>query len=299
MNHLKDPSPPDVSARIARLFVYPIKSCAGIELAEARLQATGIEHDRAFMLVDAAGEFVSQRELPRMALIRPRFEGDALVVSAPGKEPLCVPLAAGGAKVQVRVWDDSASAFDLGDAAARWFSGFLADCAPPSLKVLRLVRFDASAQRLSSRRLTGEIPAPIQFADGFAMLALSQASLDGLNDRLASGGHAAVGIERFRPSLVLDHIEAHDEDRLDVLRIDADGGTVQLKTVKPCIRCPIPNIDPATAESDPAVSDALQAYRRDDAMNGAVTFGMNAVVLAGAGGRLRVGQTVSANWRFD
>ena len=64
---------PDLRTRIARLFVHPVKSCAGIELPEALLVETGLDLDRAWMVVDAAGRFVTQRELPRLALVRPQF----------------------------------------------------------------------------------------------------------------------------------------------------------------------------------------------------------------------------------
>jgi uncharacterized protein YcbX len=107
-----------------------------------------------------------------------------------------------------------------------------------------------------------------------------------------------VGIERFRPNIVLAGLEANDEDRLDELRIDA-GEEVQLRMVKPCSRCPIPNIDPATGVSSPQVSDTLQAYRANPLVGGAVTFGMNAIVLQGFDQTLRVGQAVTADWRFD
>jgi uncharacterized protein YcbX len=96
---------------------------------------------------------------------------------------------------------------------------------------------------------------------------------------------------------VLAGIEAHDEDRLGELSIAADR-EVRLKPVKPCPRCPIPNIDPATAESDPIVSDILQGYRRDERVGGAVTFGMNAIIVDGVDATLRVGQVASADWNF-
>ncbi len=166
------------------------------------------------------------------------------------------------------------------------------------LRQLRLARFDPEHRRLSSLQWTGGVEAPNQFADGFPLLVASEASLAHLNQRLAEGGHAAVGMERFRPNLVLAGIDAHDEDRLDVLHIAADT-PVQIKPVKPCARCPIPNVDPATGVPSPEVGDTLQAYRRNPVMNGAVTFGMNAIVLAGDGQVLKVGQSVSASYRFD
>ncbi|MEO5672076.1 MAG: MOSC N-terminal beta barrel domain-containing protein [Ramlibacter sp.] len=283
---------PDVAARIARLFVYPVKSCAGVELTEAVVTETGLDLDRAWMVVDADGEFVSQRELPRMALVRPQLKHYEVVLRAPGMLALHLQIDAVEQPVQVRVWDDSVHAFDMGDVAAQWFSDFLG-------RKLRLVRFDPDHHRLSDKSWTGGIDAPNQFTDGFPILVASEASLDELNGRLAAAGHDAVGMERFRPNIVLAGVQAQDEDRLGEMRIACDGGDVLLRPVKPCARCPIPDIDPATAESQTHVSDMLQTYRRNDVVNGAVTFGMNAILLEGADRTLRVGQPVSAAWKFD
>ncbi|MCW5651617.1 MAG: MOSC N-terminal beta barrel domain-containing protein [Ramlibacter sp.] len=283
----------DITARIARLFVYPVKSCAGIEVREALLTETGLEFDRTWMVVDEEGEFVTQRELPRMALIQPKLRSEDMVLRAPGMLALHVALDAVEQPARVRVWNDVVDAWDMGDVAAQWFSDFLG-------RKLRLVRFDPDFRRLSSLDWTGGVEVPNQFADGYPVLVVSEASLDGLNERLAAAGHAAVGIERFRPNVVLGDVDAHDEDRVQSLRIEAgDGGTVELKPVKPCPRCPIPNIDPATALSSPEVSDTLQAYRQEPRLKGAVTFGMNVIPLRGVGQRLRVGQPVSADYAFD
>ena len=282
----------DVSARLARLFVYPVKSCAGVELQEALLTETGLDLDRAWMVVDESGEFVTQRELPRMALVKPQLKLHEVVLRAPGMLALHLSVDTVEEPVKVRVWDDEVPAFDMGAVAAQWFSDFLG-------RKLRLVRFDPEHRRLSSRDWTGGAEALNQFSDGYPLLVASTASLAQLNERLAASGHGAVGIERFRPNLVLEGLEAHDEDRLDVIRIATEDGEVQLRPVKPCPRCPIPDIDPATGESNPIVSDTLQPYRRNDKVGGAVTFGMNAIVVAGLEQTLRVGQPASANWRFD
>ena len=287
-----NPESRDVSATLAALLVYPVKSCAGMSLNEATLLDTGLDLDRAWMVVDAQGEFVSQRELPRMALIRPTLRISDLVLRAPGMLALHLALDEVEKPARVRVWDDEVSAWDMGDLAAQWFSDFLG-------QPLRLVRFDPDVRRLSSLKWTGGVEAPNQFSDGFPLLIASQASLDGLNQRLLAGGHAAVEMARFRPNLVLAGLEAHDEDRLDAIWIETGGEPVQLRPVKPCARCPIPNVDPATAEVNPVVSDTLQAYRQDSRLGGAVTFGMNAIVIQGDGALLRVGQRVSADFRFD
>jgi len=281
---------PDVATRIARLFVYPVKSCAGVELQEALLTDTGLDLDRAWMVVDEAGVFVSQRELPRMALVKVQLKHHEVVLRAPGMLALHLAIDAVEGPVRARVWDDEVSAYDMGAVAAQWFTDFLG-------RRLRLVRFDPEHRRLSSQRWTGDVEAPNQFSDGFPLLVASEGSLAELNRRLTAAGHGPVGIERFRPNIVLAGLEAQDEDRLDVLRIGADG-EVQLRPVKPCSRCGIPDVDPATAQVDPLVSDMLQTYRRNPVLDGAVTFGMNVIVLKGEGQILRVGQPVAADWRF-
>ncbi len=282
--------PSDIQARIARLFVYPVKSCAGVELKEAVLTEAGLDLDRAWMVVDEAGEFVTQRELPRMALIRPQLKQHEVVLRAPGMLALHLQIDAVEEPLRVRVWEDEVPAYDMGAVAAQWFSDFLG-------RKLRLVRFDPDHRRLSNLEWTQGVEALNQFSDGYPVLVASDASLAQLNEKLAAAGHPPVGIERFRPNVVLSGVEAHDEDRLAELRIAADAPVV-LRPVKPCPRCPIPNIDPATAQSDPAVSDTLQTYRRNDRVKGAVTFGMNAIVIEGADQVLRVGQAVEGDWDF-
>lgn len=283
---------PEVTARIARLFVYPVKSCAGVEVREALLTETGLDLDRAWMVVDPQGEFVTQRELPRMALVRPQIKLNEVILRAPGMLALHLSMDTVEEAMKVRVWDDEVPAFDMGAVAAQWFTDFLG-------RPLRLVRFDPEHRRLSNTQWTQGAEALNQFSDGYPLLVASMASLDLLNEKLAARGHPAVGIERFRPNIVLEGIEAHDEDRLELLRIAADEGEVQLRPVKPCPRCPIPNIDPATAQSDPAITDALQGYRRSEVLGGAVAFGMNAIVVEGLDRTLRVGQAAAGNWKFD
>ncbi|AOG22272.1 MOSC domain-containing protein [Acidovorax sp. RAC01] len=282
----------DVSGTIARLFVYPVKSCAGVEVQEALLTETGLDLDRAWMVVDAQGEFVTQRSQPRMALIRPQIRTSEVVLRAPGMLALHLGLDTVEAPASVTLWGETVPAWDMGAVAAQWFSDFLG-------QPCRLVRFDPEYQRLSSMRWTGGVEAPNQFSDGFPVLVCSEASLQDLNARLGALGHAAVGIERFRPNVVLAGGEPHDEDRLDMIRLDAADAEVHLQPVKPCARCPIPDVDPATGETGTAVGSTLRTYRQDRRLDGAITFGMNAIVRRGAGSLLRVGQRFAADLRFD
>jgi uncharacterized protein len=287
----------DLQATIARLFVYPVKSCAGVELDEALLIETGLEFDRAWMVVDDRGEFVTQRELPRMALVRPQLKHSEMVLRAPGMLALHIAFDRVEEPARVKVWKDEVAAYDMGDIAAQWFSDFLSEPGRP--QTLRMVRFDPEHQRLSSLEWTQGAEAPNQFADGFPLLVASEGSLAELNAKLVAAGHEAVGIERFRPNIVLAGIEGHDEDRVDTLHVATAEGDVLLRPVKPCARCPIPDIDPQTAVSSPEVGDMLRSYRADARVGGAITFGMNAIVLQGLEHALRVGQPVGANLRFD
>jgi uncharacterized protein YcbX len=289
----------DLQASIARLFVYPVKSCAAVELPEVLMTETGFEFDRAWMVVDAddGGETLTQRQHPRMALIRPQLKHFEMVLRAPGMLALHVAFDRVEQPMPVRLWGETWPAYDMGDIAAQWFSDFLSE--PGRRRRLRLARFDPAQKRLSSLRWTQGIEAPNQFADGFPVLVASEASMDALNGRLVAGGHAAVGVERFRPNLVLADVEAHDEDRIDELVVRTAEGEVRLRNAKPCSRCPIPDVDPATGVCSPEVGDALRSYRADPRLDGAITFGVNAIVLDGIDRMLRRGQRVEAAFRFD
>jgi hypothetical protein len=184
----------DVQARIQQLWIYPIKSCAGMAVDEALLTPTGLEWDRAWMVVDLQGEFVTQRELPRMALIQPAFKLDQLVLRAPGM--LALHLSLDGVEFQrrVRVWDDEVDAWDMGDLAAQWFSDFLGPDAPDDLKKLRLVRFDPEVKRLCSARWTGGRESVTQFADG------CRGAPPSSRRRCSWRSPAACSPPRFRPT---------------------------------------------------------------------------------------------------
>ena len=282
----------DVEVSVHSLHIYPIKSCGGITLSERLLIETGLELDRAWMVVDTHNEFVTQRQLPRMALIQPTLKLDDLVLRAPGMLALHLSLDGVEAPVRAKVWNNWVNAYDMGDLAAQWFSDFLG-------RTLRLVRFDPEQRRLSDRRWTGTLEAENAFADGYPLLVTCTASLDELNRRLAAQGHPAVTLARMRPNLVLSGLDAHAEDHLDEVTFNTAEGPVRLKLVKPCARCPIPDVDPLTGETGHAVGDTLAGYRADARVGGQLTFGMNAVMVDGVDRMLRVGMQGGATYRFD
>ncbi|RDU96308.1 MOSC domain-containing protein [Trinickia dinghuensis] len=285
---------------ISQLNVYPIKSCGAISRETVRLTPYGLEHDRNWMVIDGQGRFITQRTHASLALVQPALNGDALEVRAPGMATLMLPVdagaLAGAPAVAATVWGDTVSALDAGDEAGRWFSDFLG--AP-----VRLARFSPGAERTASRKWTGDATAVVRFADGYPLLVLGEASLADLNTRLTGKGVEPIPMNRFRPNLVLSGIDAYEEDYTESFRITAEAGEVELRIVKPCTRCPMPNIDQARGAPDPRwpnePTDTMSTYRSDSRVEGAVTFGQNAIVIAGVGHILAVGQPVDAELRFD
>lgn len=277
-----------MKVHIAELNLFPVKGCRGIALREATLAETGLAvdgiGDREWMVVDGEGEFLSQREYPKMALIETRLAPAHLLLKAPGMLLLEVPFASEGDVVKVRVWDDTVSAVTQGEIADLWLSNYLGTPA-------RLVRFDYEGQRLASHRYTGAADAPFKFADGFPLLITGTASLADVNARLRREGSAPVTMARFRPNIVLDGLPTFEEDYIKTLRI----GAVEIRPVKPCARCTVPGVDPATGEQSPLVPDLLAAMR---GTADGVMFGVNAIVGAGAGNTLQVGDEVDVELRF-
>jgi uncharacterized protein len=282
----------DLKVSVNQLCVYPIKSCAGVNVTDGLLIETGLEFDRAWMVVDAYGMFVSQRHLPRMALIQPTLKSQEMVLRAPGMMALHVALDTVEKATEVQVWDDKVAAYDMGDLAAQWFSDFLG-------QPLRLVRFDPEQKRLSDKAWTGDINAENAFSDGFPLLVTSIASLDEMNRRLRLAGQPDITLARFRPNLVLDGLDAHGEDHLDEISFATAEGEICLKLVKPCTRCTIPDVDPLTAVQGHAVGDVLASYRADARLQGALTFAMNAVIVSGIDIALTVGMQGDASLRFE
>jgi len=262
---------------VESLHIYPLKSARGIDVGHAVLGATGLEHDRHWLLVNPDGRFLTQREHPRLALVHTALRGATLELGAPGLTALAVANGAPGVARRVRIWNDDVDAIDAGDAAADWASRAIgAAC--------RLVRFDTRQTRLSSRDWTGDVAAPNQFADGFPILVANRASLDELNSRLTR----PLPMNRFRPNIVLAGLAPWDEDRIDELRI----GSVHLRLVKPCTRCRITTIDQDSGTpSGEEPLQALKSYRYDASLRG-VLFAENAIILAGVGATLSAGDPV-------
>lgn len=276
---------------LTQLFIYPVKACRGIALREALVTETGLDvegiGDREWVIVDQDLEFLSQRDLPQMALIETRLMADSLRLKAPGMLGLDIPFASEGDVLTVRVWDDEVAAVTQGELADAWVSQFLGQPA-------RLLRFDPEHRRLAQRKYTGAIEAPYKFADAFPLLITTEESLADVNKRLAQQALPAVDQQRFRPNLVLAGLGAYEEDFVRSLSHDTG---LQLQAVKPCARCSVPGVDVHSGQYSPVVPDLLASYRSttQPPVPG-VLFGSNAIVAQGAGQRVRIGDVFNAEF---
>lgn len=280
---------------LTELNLYPIKSCGGIALREATITSAGLMsdhiYDREWMVVDSSGKFLTQREHPKMALIKPHLRADMLELRAPGmlrlQIPLDLPDPETAPTLDVQVWNDTLKAYDCDETTASWFSNALGvSC--------RLVRFHPDAERVANSQWTEGAKVPTLFSDGYPILVISDASLADLNAKLTAQGREALPMNRFRPNIVIGGSGAFDEDFAESISI----GDAILKPVKPCPRCPIPSVDQATGQIGPDPLDILQSYRVNPRVDGAITFGMNAMLLAGEGKTIRVGQDVTVEIAF-
>lgn len=246
-----------ISPTLTEIHVYPVKSCRGIAVDQAQLDAWGLQFDRNWMVVNPGGRFLSQREAPQLALVETALGPDSLTLTAPGQPPLELPLegAADATERPVEIWRDHCQAADQGEAAAQWFTQALGQPA-------RLVRIGGTYSRP-----VAEAPGQVSFADGYPLLLISTGSLADLNQQLPD----PIPMNRFRPNLVVTGCDPYAEDTWQQIRLNG----VLFDLVKPCERCIITTTDQATgtrANNEPLKT--LATYRR---VPGGVIFGQNLV----------------------
>ncbi len=258
--------------RLSGLYRFPVKSLAGHALARADVDGFGLQGDRRWMLVDREGRFLTQRELPRMALIVPRPEPGGLVLQAPELPDLALRQPPREAeRIRVKVWSDVCEAQLSEPSAQAWLSDFL------GLPCRLVYMPDEVVRGVDPRYAQSQDRAA--FSDGFPLLLISQASLDDLNGRLDE----PLPMLRFRPNLVVEGCGPYAEDGWRRIRI----GDLTLRVVKPCSRCKITTVDPYTAETGSEPLKTLAGYRRE---GNQVFFGQN--LLHDGPGELALGMPV-------
>jgi len=264
------------------LFLHPVKSLRACPVASADVDALGLVGDRRFMVVDEAGRLLTQRTLPRMALVATALTADTLILAAGAAGSVVIPRAPDPRAPlrTVSVWkSEGLQAEDCGDAPAAWLGEYL------GVKC-RLVRIGGKFLRpvLSTRETRPD--DIVSFADGFPFLVISESSLADLNDRLAAQGEPTLPMNRFRPNLVVTGCPAFAEDTWTRLRV---GGVV-FRAGGPCSRCVMTTTDQQTAERGKEPLRTLATYRRD-AASAEVNFGQN-LIHETKSGTLHVGDPV-------
>ena len=245
---------------VTQLFIYPVKSLAGIQLDKSKVDSMGLQFDRRWMVVSPEGGFITQRTVPKMALINTSIDDGQLTLSTKDKEPHQVALTtADSEKMDVVVWKDSLRVSKVGADTDAWLSDALGiSC--------HLVYIEDDVVRQCDLDFSDE-GERTGFADGFPILVISEGSLIDLNQRL----EVPVDMRRFRPNIVIAGCEAFAEDDLSSFSI----GNIPMKAVKICSRCPMPMVDPdlgARTGQEPIAT--LSTYRKWD---GNIFFGMNVI----------------------
>jgi uncharacterized protein YcbX len=260
--------------QIHQLWVYPVKSLRGIELQHSAISQQGLAHDRQWMLVMPNGRFVTQRQVPHMALINTAISGQNLILSQAGKGSVEIPMEQTSGEIfDGTVWRDSVEVQEASEAASHWLTETLK--APQPLKLVRM-KPDYQRQHCNPERFGREHHT--HFADAAPFLIANQASLDALNQHLESKGRDPVDIRRFRPNIVIEGLPAFSEHNLTEIEL----GGVKFKLVDHCERCTITTINPDTAAKDPN-QETYKYLAEINAMPDnpkAPAFGVNATLIS-------------------
>lgn len=255
---------------LAALYRYPIKSTAGEALEHATVTEEGLLRDRRFMVVKPDGRFVTARTHPGLQRVFARFDGEQLSLTHDDHTALNESRHAfAGRLFGTGVWGDEFPALTTTFALDAWFSRIVGE--PVHLLWL-------GAQ---SSRYRDKIGTRVSFADGYPLLLAAEASLAEVN-AWTDGSHVMA---QFRPNAVITGSKAFAEDDWRRIRI----GEVVFRVDKPCGRCVMITVDPATGEKRPD-GEPLRTLGRYRKQGKEVCFGQNLV--AENTGELRIGQTV-------
>jgi len=258
---------------LSNITYYPIKACRGFDVLESRVERMGLANDRRMMVVTPEGEFLTQREHAKLALVTPALKNDSVTLSAPNFDSIRFAIQKSGTSTPVNIWKSKGvSAIDQGDESAQWLSDWLGVS-------VRLVHVDEKIKRKLNRDFAISADDYTGFADGYPILIISEASLQDLNSKLGS----PLPMNRFRPNIVVQNCDPFAEDTWKRIRI----GDVEMALVKPCPRCEVITIDKETLERNKEPLKTLATYRKQ---KGGAMFGMNVIPLNE--GEIKVGMRV-------
>lgn len=268
--------------RVKSLHIYPVKGCRGIDLNEAAIERRGLAHDRRYMIVDATGRFITQREQPKLATIETAIDDSGALHLAHGGSDITVTPAPDAPKMPVTLWKQQIEGHAVSADADAWLSDYLG-------MPVRLVWQGDLPRAASEKYAPG---APSSYADDFPLLVAVAESLGDLNARLVTPGAAPLPMNRFRPNIVVEGAAAWAEDGWRKITILGTGGGVTIDLPKPCTRCVVTTTDQHTgAKESPEPLATLKKFRflRTPDLTGTV-FAQNGVPLST--GRIKTGDSV-------
>jgi uncharacterized protein YcbX len=272
---------------VSELNFYPLKSGRGITLAEAEIGPEGIPGDRRMMVTDPSGHFITQRELQALAQLQVTPGDGGFRFAIDGKGEIGVRQPSADRRMDVAVWKSIVSAAVADDAVNGTLSDWLG-------RDIRLVFFDDQAKRTASAEWAGP-DTPVTFADGYQVLVTTTGSLAALNADMEKHGEGSIGMERFRPNIVLDHDEPFEEDNWEGVEISG----IRFDFVKPCARCIMTTQDQKTGSREaPSPMAAMGRIRMSaDRRVPGPLFGWNAVPRST--GRIKLGDAATVTAERD
>lgn len=244
---------------LSEIYIYPVKSLAGINVLNWPVTEKGLLHDRKWMLIDSNNHFLSQRRLPKMALIKTEIANEELILSSKTSGCISIPLyPEDGDQINTTIWHDQCLAKTTSKIADQWLSDFL------NIECKLVYQPDETVRPVDPDYSIAS--DKVNFSDGFPFLIVSQASLDALNQVL----HSQISIHRFRPNLVISNCDSYAEDGWREISINS----IKFRLPKPCSRCSVPTIDLETAQTNKEPLATLNRLRK---WNKQVFFGQNAL----------------------
>ncbi|KAM5302291.1 mitochondrial amidoxime reducing component 2-like isoform 5-T6 [Glossophaga mutica] len=244
---------------VARLWIYPVKSCKGVAVSEAECTALGLRsgnlRDRFWLVIKEDGHMITARQEPRLVLVSITYKDDRLTFQAPGMDQLVLQskLPSSNRIHDCRIFGLDIKGRDCGDEAAQWFTSFL------KTESFRLVQFEKNMKGRGSKNIfpSGVQNYQVAYPDCSPIHILSEASLADLNTRLEK----KVKIDQFRPNIVVTGCDAFEEDTWDDILI----GNTEMKKVLACPRCIMTTVDPDTGVIDRKEPlETLKSYRLCD-----------------------------------
>lgn len=245
---------------VKELYIYPIKSLAGIPVQSAKAEEMGFENDRRWMLVDEENQFITQRKYPNLSQFYPKIkEGKIEISHHDNKHEFSISESL-EEPIFSKVWDDESKVVEVNKATSKWFSEALGF-------TCKLVKISNKGDRKhKSTKLDKTLN--VSLADGYPYLLIGSESLDSLNEKLEE----KITIKRFRPNIVISTELAHEEDSFNTFQI----GNVKFQNAKPCGRCVMINNNPMTGIMLKEPLKTLSTYRKVD---NSVLFGTNVLCL--------------------